>query len=55
MDADGDNERCPLPARDMTSVREYQFATLLPNGEVLEAGGAILTGGNTATAELYKP
>ena len=44
-----------IPAGEMTSVREHQFATLLPNGEVLEAGGAILTGGNTATAELYKP
>ena len=44
-----------IPAGDMTSVREHQFATLLPNGEVLEAGGAIRTGGNTATAELYKP
>lgn len=44
-----------IPAGNMTSAREHQFATLLPNGEVLEAGGAILTGGNTATAELYKP
>lgn len=44
-----------IPAGNMTSVREHQFATLLPNGEVLEAGGAILTGGNTNTAELYMP
>lgn len=44
-----------LPAGNMASVREHQFAVLLSNGEVLEAGGAILTGGNTPTAELYKP
>lgn len=44
-----------LSAGNMTSVREHQFAVLLPNGEVLEAGGAILTGGNTNTADLYKP
>ena len=44
-----------LSAGNMSSVREHQFAVLLPNGEVVEAGGAILTGGNTNTADLYKP
>jgi hypothetical protein len=39
----------------MNSVREYQFAILLPNGKVLEAGGGILTGGATASADLYQP
>ena len=44
-----------LSAGNMSSVREHQFAVLLANGEVLEAGGAILTGGNTNSADLYKP
>ena len=44
-----------ISAGNMASVREHQFAVLLPNGAVLEAGGAILTGGNTATTELYHP
>jgi hypothetical protein len=39
----------------MSSVREYQFAILLPNGKVLEAGGGILTGGATPSADLYTP
>lgn len=44
-----------IPAGNMNSVREYQFAILLPNGKVLEAGGGILTGGATASADLYQP
>jgi hypothetical protein len=44
-----------LSAGKMASVRAYQYATLLPDGEILQAGGRIMTGGGTATAELYKP
>lgn len=44
-----------ISAGNMASVREHQYATLLPNGEILVAGGAIQTGGNTSTAEIYKP
>ena len=44
-----------LSAGNMDSVREHQYAVLLPDGQVLEAGGAILTGGNTSGADLYKP
>ena len=41
-------------AGNMFSVREHQYAVLLPTGLVLEAGGAIQTGGNTATADRYE-
>ena len=41
-------------AGNMSSVREHQYAALLPTGLVLEAGGAIQTGGNTATTDLYQ-
>jgi hypothetical protein len=44
-----------VSADNMTSVREHQYAVLLPYGVVLEAGGAALNGGNTASADLYKP
>jgi hypothetical protein len=44
-----------VSAGNMTSVREHQYAVLLPDGEVLEAGGAVLNGGNTASADLYQP
>jgi hypothetical protein len=36
----------------MTTPREYQTATLLPNGLVLMAGGV---GGASSSAELYSP
>jgi hypothetical protein len=39
---------------NLTTARTSQTATLLPNGKVLVAGGAI-TGGQTNSAELYNP
>ena len=39
----------------MNSVRIYHTATLLPNGEVLAAGGVNPTEGYLASAELYNP
>lgn len=44
-----------VTAGNMSTVREHQYAVLLPNEDVLEAGGAALNGGNTASADLYKP
>jgi Kelch motif protein/galactose oxidase-like protein len=44
-----------VSAGNMTTVREHQYAVLLPDEEVLEAGGAAPNGGNTASADLYKP
>ena len=42
------------PAGRMTSARYYHTATLLPTGQVLEAGGSIGTGRLTS-AELFDP
>jgi large repetitive protein len=39
----------------MTSGREYDTATLLPNGRVLIAGGVDESGRNVTSAELYDP
>ncbi len=39
----------------MNVARDGHTATLLPNGEVLEAGGENNTAGNLASAELYNP
>ena len=41
---------------DLVTARAYQTATLLPNGQVLVAGGVSFTqGGDLASAELYDP
>jgi len=42
------------PTRDMNAPRDGHTATLLPNGQVLIAGGWNQTG-RTSTAELYDP
>jgi hypothetical protein len=39
----------------MTTAREGQTATLLPNGEVLIAGGFDNAGKYLSSAELYNP
>jgi hypothetical protein len=44
-----------LPTGDMTVPRYYHTATLLPNGQVLVAGGADCEGHILSSAELYTP
>jgi large repetitive protein len=44
-----------VPVGSMTSAREHSTATLLPDGNVLMAGGQAETGNTLATAELYNP
>src|SRR5262249_53424873 len=39
----------------MVSARQYQAAVLLPNGQVLVAGGEDSSFASIATAELYNP
>ncbi len=42
----------------MNNVREFHTATLLPNGQVLVAGGYVISNGAVtylASAELYTP
>jgi hypothetical protein len=43
------------PAGSMSAVRQYATATLLPNGQVLVAGGSDSGGFPLASAELYDP
>jgi hypothetical protein len=44
-----------LPTGDMTVPRHYHTATLLPNGQVLVAGGLDCEGNIFSSAELYTP
>ena len=39
----------------MTTSRDFHTATLLPNGQVLVAGGYNFTGGDLSSAELFNP
>ena len=45
----------PPPSPTMLNVRFAATATLLPNGQVLIAGGVAHEGASSATAELYDP
>src|SRR5439155_14224826 len=44
-----------LPTGDMTVPRSYHTATILPNGQVLVAGGTDCEGNILSSAELYTP